>query len=148
MVSRAILSNFFEEQWTQNHPQYLSGLSRALLPTTFLKIAVYCRETSHEGPFKTSRVVIKRRKLGISPGYSKHGPWLYFQRKIQCRRKACTRHTTAAFVTICSQILLVSLMRYDISPVSWLVRVVPFDRAPPGGVLPNMGYIGMCGPKG
>ena len=88
MVSRAILSNFFEEQWTQNHPQYLSGLSRALLPTTFLEIAVYCRETSHEGPFKTSRVVIKRRKLGISPGYSKHGPWQYFQRKIQCRRKA------------------------------------------------------------
>ena len=37
----AILSNFFEEQWTQNHPQYLSGLSRALLLTTFLKIAVY-----------------------------------------------------------------------------------------------------------
>ena len=37
----AILSNFFEEQWTQNHPQYLSGLSRALLLTIFLKIAVY-----------------------------------------------------------------------------------------------------------
>ena len=30
-----------EEQWIQNHPQYLSGLSRALLPTTFLEIAVY-----------------------------------------------------------------------------------------------------------
>ena len=41
MASRAILSNFFEEQWTQNHPQYLSGLSRALFPTTFLEIAVY-----------------------------------------------------------------------------------------------------------
>ena len=40
MASRAILSNFFEEQWTQNHPQYLSGLSRALFPTTFLKTAV------------------------------------------------------------------------------------------------------------
>ena len=33
----AILSNFFEKQWTQNHPQYLSGLSRALFPTT-----MYC----------------------------------------------------------------------------------------------------------
>ena len=32
--------NFFEEEWTQNHPQYLSGLSRALFPTTFLEIAV------------------------------------------------------------------------------------------------------------
>ena len=36
MASRVIISAFFEEQWTQNHPQYLSGLSRALSPTTFL----------------------------------------------------------------------------------------------------------------
>ena len=43
MTSPAILSNFFEKQWTQNHPQYLSGLSRALYPTTFLEIAVYVR---------------------------------------------------------------------------------------------------------
>ena len=35
-----ILSNFFEEQRTQNHPQCLSGLSRAL-SKTFLEIAVY-----------------------------------------------------------------------------------------------------------
>ena len=41
MASPAILSNFFGEQWTQNHPQYLSELSRALFQTTFLKIAVY-----------------------------------------------------------------------------------------------------------
>ena len=34
MASPAILSNFFEEQWTQNHPQYLSGLSRALFCDT------------------------------------------------------------------------------------------------------------------
>ena len=40
MASRAILSNFFEEQRTQNHPQHLSGLSRALFLTTFLEIAV------------------------------------------------------------------------------------------------------------
>ena len=36
----AILSNFFEKQWSQNHPQYLSGLLRALYPKTFLEIAV------------------------------------------------------------------------------------------------------------
>ena len=36
-----ILSNFFEKKRTQNHPQCLSGLSRALFPTTFLEIAVY-----------------------------------------------------------------------------------------------------------
>ena len=40
MASRAILLNFFEEQWTKNHPQRLSGLSRALFPTTFLETAV------------------------------------------------------------------------------------------------------------
>ena len=39
MASRAILSN------TQNRPQYLSGLSRALFPTTFLEIAVYTKLT-------------------------------------------------------------------------------------------------------
>ena len=33
-------SNFFEKQWTQYHPQNLSGLSHALFPTTFLEIAV------------------------------------------------------------------------------------------------------------
>ena len=34
MASRTILSNFFEEKRTQNNPQYFSGLSRALSPTT------------------------------------------------------------------------------------------------------------------
>ena len=38
MAFRAILSNFFEEHWIQKHPQYLSGLMRALFPTTFLEI--------------------------------------------------------------------------------------------------------------
>ena len=37
MASRAILSNFFEKQWTQNRPQYLSGLSRALFRQPFSK---------------------------------------------------------------------------------------------------------------
>ena len=47
-TSRAILSNFFEEQCTQNHPQYLWGLSRALFPTTFLETAVNNRQTRIE----------------------------------------------------------------------------------------------------
>ena len=41
LASSAILSNFFEEQCTQNHPQYLSGLLHGLSPKLFLKIAVY-----------------------------------------------------------------------------------------------------------
>ena len=41
MASRDILSSFFEKQSIQNHAQYLSGLSRALFPTTFHEIAVY-----------------------------------------------------------------------------------------------------------
>ena len=60
MACRAILSNFFEEQWTQNNPQYLSGLSRAVFPTTFLEIAVYmCIHTKlfqqNNGDFKIPR---------------------------------------------------------------------------------------------
>ena len=43
MASPAILSNFSEKQWTQNHPQDFSGLLRALYPTILLKIAVYVR---------------------------------------------------------------------------------------------------------
>ena len=41
MASRVILSNFFEKQWTHNNPQYLSGYSCALFPTTFPELAVY-----------------------------------------------------------------------------------------------------------
>ena len=40
-ASRAILSNFIEELWTQYYPRYLFALSRVLFPTTFLEIAVY-----------------------------------------------------------------------------------------------------------
>ena len=40
MASHAILSNFFDEKWTQNHPQYFSGLSRPLLRPTFLEMPV------------------------------------------------------------------------------------------------------------
>ena len=47
-TSRTILSNFFEEQCTQKHPQYLSGLSRTLFPTTFLEIAVYLAKAKYE----------------------------------------------------------------------------------------------------
>ena len=51
-TSRAILSNFFEEQCTQNHPKYLSGLSRALFPTTFLEIAVFSKSGFNNLTFK------------------------------------------------------------------------------------------------
>ena len=46
MASRVIFSNFFEEQSTLNPPQYLSGMSRELFPTTFLEIAVYITSDS------------------------------------------------------------------------------------------------------
>ena len=39
LTSCVFLSNFLEIK-TQNHPQYLSALSSALFPTTFLEIAV------------------------------------------------------------------------------------------------------------
>ena len=31
---------FSEEQWTQNHPQYLSRLMREIFPTTFFEIGL------------------------------------------------------------------------------------------------------------
>ena len=40
MASRAILSNFVEAQWTQNHLQYLSGLSQALFQRSVLEKAL------------------------------------------------------------------------------------------------------------
>ena len=38
MDSPTILSNFFEEQGTQNHPQYLAGLLCTLFATTFYNL--------------------------------------------------------------------------------------------------------------
>ena len=46
MASPAILSSFLGQQGTQNHPQYFSGLSRALFPTTFLEIADKNKQTN------------------------------------------------------------------------------------------------------
>ena len=55
VASGATLSNFFGEQGRQNHPQYLSGLSCALFPTTFLKTAVY-----GHGFYELSRMLMRR----------------------------------------------------------------------------------------
>ena len=42
MAFTAILLNFFEEQWTQNHQQYPQfGNVACTFPITFLKIAVH-----------------------------------------------------------------------------------------------------------
>ena len=49
MAFRAILLNFLQKQSTQNHPQYLTGLSRALFSTTFLELAVYIKDDQEMG---------------------------------------------------------------------------------------------------
>jgi len=49
---RVIHSNCFWKQCTQNHPQYLSGLSRALFPTTFLETSCISHfHISHNAPY-------------------------------------------------------------------------------------------------
>ena len=104
-VSCAILSNFFEEQLVNSKPSTnytFLDLWHALLPTTFLEIAVHCRKTSQEGPFKMSRTVIKRRKLGISPSYSKHDPWLISK---EYRRKAWKIKVIFIISKWCRQVL-------------------------------------------
>ena len=69
VASPAILSNFFGEQGRQNHPQYLSGLSRALFPTTFLETAVYTEESGH-----CREVLSKSQRMDfLSTGTKKSG---------------------------------------------------------------------------
>ena len=66
-----ILSNFCEKKRTQNHPQCLSGLSRALFPTTFLEIAVYPTPTGYSTFKFVSLLGIRQgneRQLGQSQG--------------------------------------------------------------------------------
>ena len=46
MASRAIFSNFFEEQWTSKPPTVPFGIVSALFPTTFFKIAVHVLQQS------------------------------------------------------------------------------------------------------
>ena len=62
----AILLNFFEVQWTKNHPQYLSGLSRALFPTTFLETAV-CDRSSTPGVKQVPFVKLRRQPSHLAP---------------------------------------------------------------------------------
>ena len=47
---------YLKKKWTKNHPQYLSGLPRALFPTTFFETAVCIQ------PDKAS----KRTKLSVA----------------------------------------------------------------------------------
>ena len=63
MTSRAIVPIFFEEQWTQNHQQYLSGWSRALFPTTFLETAVYEMTHIWWTPGKDMKVEMNKQQL-------------------------------------------------------------------------------------
>ena len=63
MASRAILSNFFAEQSRQNHRQYLSGLSRALFPTTFLETALYEMEHAWVENKASGNVTLHQRYL-------------------------------------------------------------------------------------
>ena len=67
MASRAILSNFFEEQRTQNHPQAFWDC-----PTTFLEIAVYkwfrqvCRPAAKQATNGLDECVGRlQRRLGV-----------------------------------------------------------------------------------
>ena len=84
-----ILSNFFEKQRTQNHPQCLSRFSRALFPTTFLKIAVYANHTdwrNHLTDKTTSKQVkiIIRLKLNFKTQLTKALIFILTKRYLPC----------------------------------------------------------------
>ena len=57
MASPVILSSFLGQQGTQNHPQYFSGLSRALFLTTFLEIADKNKQTNKQNKNKQKKTV-------------------------------------------------------------------------------------------
>ena len=75
----AILSIFFGEQGRQNHPQYLSGLSRALFPTTFLETAV------------DLMLISSRSKGRKAPRVGK----VYNLAEIRMAHRACVDHTAS-----------------------------------------------------
>ena len=77
-ASCAILSNFFEERRTQNHPQHLSGLPRALFPTTFLEIAV--DYTGQGGLEMIPRRLFSPCNSPLSPFIALYSFLLYHQR--------------------------------------------------------------------
>ena len=76
MASCAIFWNLFEKQWTENRPQYLSGLSRALFPTTFLELAVYTMMAKPIGAPELHYPMIQFLIICIIPG-----PVSYYPKK-------------------------------------------------------------------
>ena len=77
VASCAILSNFFEEQGRQNHPKYLSGLSRALFSTTFLETAVYALSLT-DAVLPLWQVAIRTLACVISRGVFTFGKMVTF----------------------------------------------------------------------
>ena len=88
VASRAILSNFFE-QGRQNHPQHLSGLSRALFPTTFLETAV----SSMWRSVSLSDLVVKNMRRAAE----------YFWRTLKCFIRSSGNETLCGMLNITSQ---------------------------------------------
>ena len=89
VASRGILSNFFGEQGRQNHPQYLSGLSRALFPTTFLETAVSGMWRS----VSSSDLVVKNMRRAAE----------YFWRTLRCFIRSSSNETLCGMLNITSQ---------------------------------------------
>ena len=104
VASRAILSNYFEEQCNQNHPQYLSGMSLALFPTNFLEIAV-CIYSS----WQVHRLFSNKKNKYLRPVSKRNGSnfphlqpmaELRKDRKGEIGRQHVTEHYVAASVYV------------------------------------------------
>ena len=103
MASRAILSNFFEEQCPQSHPRYLSGLSRAFFPPTFLEIAVNNKDNKYK--------VVNR--VAILPIDAKYQGTTFF---ISDEKNGCMR---------CLDTSIVPNRHLDREPLLWLANGSP-----------------------
>ena len=95
-------SNFFEKQWTQYHPQNLSGLSHALFPTTFLEIAVNKkRSTSVTHANNQSMELHYKNKGPLS--YSKSKRWSGSNSLSELRISVASKSVGFVFVTLWTQ---------------------------------------------
>ena len=89
VASCAILSDFFEEQWTQNYPQYFLRLSRALFPKTFLEIAV--SKSTLDSPKSVVSVFRRKPSLGFPRLFSAYNPYIDYYLNL------CTTETVTFF---------------------------------------------------
>ena len=103
-----MISNFFEKQWTQHRPQNLSGLSHALFPTTFLKIAVNTNRSTSVTHANNQSLELHYKNTGPL-AYSKSKRWSGSNSLSELRISVASKSVGFVFITLWTQFLSASL---------------------------------------